>query len=462
MVGDSGDAPIKWGNIMATVIQKLATTANLIPGVSKYFDDLRSRMNDAGTAAEAYTLGLQELEDQERAMIVPRAEANLKIKEARLIYADETKSIEVRMNALKEAIDLENKTADAEVAHQQFVVLNLRNINEEKKKAGTLRDSDLKALEEAIAKEIDLRTESFGRQIRIAKTLATAKEELEKPEKDRQKAIHDQEILAEQEAEKFVNAELARMDKEAETKWNKEVEFQRQLFDANRAAGQAEYDARIAEAEALAEAELAIQQALVDSKINLAYSVSNLLGAVAGKNRGLQNAALIAEKALAIAEVVINTTKANAAIRAGAAVSAASIPGPGFLIRLAANMAAAQVPINLNRVAAALDIAAIIAATASSIKANNSASSGGGGSSAPTAISNSAPAQRTFAQSAGSSIFTQPQLSQPQLNAIPNQNLLTAADIANALKGLPAPVVTVEDINAKVKSVNKVAVRANI
>jgi hypothetical protein len=278
-------------------------------------------------------------------------------------------------------------------------------------------------------------------------------------DKKRQDERKKQEIIAEQEAEKFINAELARMDKEAEAKWNKEVEFQRQLFEFNRKAGQDEYDARIAQAEALAEAELAIQQTLLDSKINLASAFSNFLGAIAGKNKGLQNAALVAEKALAIAEVVINTTKANAAIRATAAMSV--LPGPAYLPRLAANMAAAMVPINLNRVAAALDIAAIIAATASQIKSNNSAASGGA-SSAPTAISSSQPAQRTFAQAQGSSVLTQAQLSQPQLNAIPNQNMLTAADIANALKGLPAPVVTVEDINVKVKSMNKVAVRANI
>ena len=293
------------------------------------------------------------------------------------------------------------------------------------------------------------------KQKEAKKTIEDQKKIDGKIKEERQK----QEVIAEQEAEKFVNAQLARMDKEAEDKWNKEVEFQRILFDFNRKAGQDEYDARIKEAEALAKAELEIQQTLSDSKINLASATANFLSAIAGQNKGLQNAALIAEKALAIAMVVINTTKANATIRTMAAASV--IPGPGYLARLGINMAAAQIPINLNRVAAALDIAAIIAATASQIKSNNSATSSGG-SSAPTAISSSPAAQRTFAQAQGSSVLTQAQLSQPQLNAIPNQNMLTAADIANALKGLPPPIVTVEDINVKVKSMNKVAVRANI
>jgi hypothetical protein len=82
--------------------------------------------------------------------------------------------------------------------------------------------------------------------------------------------------------------------------------------------------------------------------------------------------------------------------------------------------------------------------------------------SVPTSISSSVPAQRTMAAPAGSTIFTQPQLTQTQLNAFPNQNLLTAEAIAAALSKMPAPVVTVEDINAKIRSVNKVNVRANI
>jgi hypothetical protein len=282
---------------------------------------------------------------------------------------------------------------------------------------------------------------------------AKRKENEDKSEKERLKNLHDEN----EKIKKYAIAEMERLDKEAETKWNKEVEFQRTLFDARRKAGQEEHDARVAEAEALAQAELEIQQTLTDSKMNLASATANFLGSIAGKNNSLQNAALIADKALAIAEVVIQTTKANATIRATAAASV--LPGPAYLARLAANMAAAMVPINLNRAAAALDIAAIIAATASQIRSNNSSSGGG---SSPNAISSSPAAQRTFAQAQGSSILTQVQLSQPQLNAIPNENMLTAADIANAIKGIPAPIVTVEDFNVKVKAMTKVAVRANI
>ena len=184
MVGEQGDEAAPWGSRLVKGLRMIATTANLIPGVSKYFDDLAKRMNEAGAAAEKYTLIQQQLEDAERALIVPRAEANLKIKEARLLYADETKSLEVRIGALQTALDLENKTADEEVKHQQFKILNLRDQNEEKRKAGQLRDEDDKILQEAIAREIELRTESVGRQLRAAKTVAIAKAQLLKEESD--------------------------------------------------------------------------------------------------------------------------------------------------------------------------------------------------------------------------------------------------------------------------------------
>lgn len=84
------------------------------------------------------------------------------------------------------------------------------------------------------------------------------------------------------------------------------------------------------------------------------------------------------------------------------------------------------------------------------------------GASAPMAMVATAPVQRIYAQQSGSSYLTQPQLSQSQLNTVSNQNLLTAEDIANAIAKIPAPVVTVEDINAKTVAKNKVEVRATI
>jgi hypothetical protein len=88
-----------------------------------------------------------------------------------------------------------------------------------------------------------------------------------------------------------------------------------------------------------------------------------------------------------------------------------------------------------------------------------------GSSSVPSSISASPATQHVTNPNTGTSIL-QPQMSQQQLNAIPNTGLLNAADIAAAIakefSKMKPPVVTVEDINAKIKAVNKVVVRANI
>jgi len=155
---------------------------------------LGARMDYAGQSAEKYTLQIQKMEDAERALIVPRAEANDKIKQAMLLYADSSKSLTVRIGGLKEAIKFENETADAEIAHQKLVVINIRSINKLKEDSGQLRDSDDKKLQEAIAREIELKTESAGRQIRAAKRIQTGTDEILKESEKSQKESFDKKI----------------------------------------------------------------------------------------------------------------------------------------------------------------------------------------------------------------------------------------------------------------------------
>jgi hypothetical protein len=133
-------------------------------GITSYFKDLKDRVNEAGFAAENYTKKEQQLYELETAMIKPRAEANLKIKEARNLYLDESKSIDEKMGYLKSAIALENEAANKEIAHQKEVVANMQVIKIEKQKVKQWFDSDERVLQEAIAKGIDLETESYGRQ----------------------------------------------------------------------------------------------------------------------------------------------------------------------------------------------------------------------------------------------------------------------------------------------------------
>jgi hypothetical protein len=99
------------------------------------------------------------------------------------------------------------------------------------------------------------------------------------------------------------------------------------------------------------EAILRMEEEHAAMKINLAASVSNFLGAIAGKNKALQKAALIAEKAVAIADIIIQTRRANAAMRAWGALGGPI--GMGF----------ATAAIIKNNISAGLDIAAVVAST---------------------------------------------------------------------------------------------------
>lgn len=147
-------------------------------GLQTRFAAIGIAMDQANQSAQKYTKTLQELEDLERAMIVPRAIANQKIAEAKLLYEDETKSINERIAALKKSLTLEIETVNNEIKHQQAVVSNVRMVNDEKRKAGQLRDEDDRKLQEALAKEIDLRTESTIKQRKLQSTINAANKEL--------------------------------------------------------------------------------------------------------------------------------------------------------------------------------------------------------------------------------------------------------------------------------------------
>lgn len=105
-----------------------------------------------------------------------------------------------------------------------------------------------------------------------------------------------------------------------------------------------------------------------DATFNALGAGVNFLQAIAGKNKGLQKAAAIAEGALGIAKIVVATNAANAA----------ALATPQAVL----SSGAAAVPvITANKISAAFGIASTIAATAKAIQ------SIGGGGSAPGSTS---------------------------------------------------------------------------
>ena len=98
-----------------------------------------------------------------------------------------------------------------------------------------------------------------------------------------------------------------------------------------------------------------LEQAHADAKFQIASSATNLINSLAGKNKSLQKASLVADRALAIAEIIIQTKKANAATRAWGALG-----GP-------IGMVIAEASIIKNNIAAGINIAAVIAAAAAGL-----------------------------------------------------------------------------------------------
>jgi hypothetical protein len=146
-----------------------------------------------------------------------------------------------------------------------------------------------------------------------------------------------------------------------------------------------ELNNQLAQQEAIRQKELENEQILSDGKkaiqessFAVVESGLGLLKTLFEKNKGLQKAALIAESAIGISKIVINTQAANAAAR----LKYALIPG-------GAALAAAE--ITLNRIGAGIGIATNIAATAKGLSALGGGSAKGGSSSGGDTGGGSAP-----------------------------------------------------------------------
>jgi DNA repair exonuclease SbcCD ATPase subunit len=120
-------------------------------------------------------------------------------------------------------------------------------------------------------------------------------------------------------------------------------------------------NAEIASAQALADHKVAMQEA----SFNLANSAIGFLKEIAGKNKTLQRAAIIAENAVGIAKIITSTQAANAA----AVAKYALVPG---------GQALSATEITLNKISAGIGIATTLASTA---KALSAIGGGGGGAS---------------------------------------------------------------------------------
>jgi hypothetical protein len=134
------------------------------------------------------------------------------------------------------------------------------------------------------------------------------------------------------------------------------------------AIDQANSDARAKIDKDFKEAQLEAEYELQDAKFAAVSAGFNLLATLAGKNERLANVLFIADRALAIAQVVINAQREIAANNANPTWSL--LPDGGAVIKKAANIAA--------RIRAGVGIATIAATTIAKFKSGGGGGGGGG------------------------------------------------------------------------------------
>jgi hypothetical protein len=264
----------------------------------------------------------------------------LELNEAnRIKKANETAAKERKDAADKRAADekerLEKAKADAKAYEEFDTQLQQRLMEIDDEKAKKKKELDFQNMQNLIT-DLDYKNELLDFDF----------------EDDQQRLANKEAYIAEQKAIELSNLELTEQERlEIIAKYAK----QEQDIDKDiTASKKAEKDA---------------QTAMQLQYIGFAEQAGNLLGQIAGKNKTVAIAGLLIEKGAAIAKII---TQMNSI----PPILPPSLPNPAFIP---------------SRIAGALSIASVIAASAQGIQQINSAGNGGTGSSSAPSISTQAP-----------------------------------------------------------------------
>jgi hypothetical protein len=369
----------------------------------------------------------------DRVDLVKIAELELKINKLRLTGVDASKSQAEQLMIMKQVEEAENKLIAYKIA-DKTEELRLIDLALTKQQTNTV----------LLNKQAELNAEIINIQGEKSLRIATRKNALLEAEAKAAKKLLDDELAA--------NAWFLKTRQKFEDEDTKiRLDNYKNYLAAKESGLQDEYevsqyrlehdrinDLIAAEKNGLDIQWINIKYANLEMQLNKEVSDAKLAvyADFAGAVAGLFGEETVIAKTAAIAQATINTYL-------GATAAFAQTPGGIIIKSLAAGTA----------IASGLASVAKILSVDTNVK--------GGGGSMPTAISSSPAARNITVNQVQSSILTNPQLSQSQLNALP-QNMLSAADIANAMSKMPPQIVTVEDINAKVNQVSKIQVRANI
>lgn len=284
-------------------------------------------------------------------------------------------------NARKAAIALEDEaTVNTErIYNKRDKLEDDRIAKEEKRKADSVAAAEKTTAKQTKANEKKAEADKVEQE-RIRLSAEKSRQDYEDAEKsiaDAKKANEDSlksenQIKVEKEIADF-KAKKARLIAANLSTEEIEKEHKRNLANLNNEyyAGQADKANENADDEIETDKRILEQkQALQDAKRNLEESAFGFLKQIAGKNKTLQKALIIAESALGIGRSIISTNAANVAATAEGA--ALAIPTAG------ASVAAAAGIVTANTISSGIGIAANIAATAKALSALGGGSAGGG------------------------------------------------------------------------------------
>jgi hypothetical protein len=321
-------------------------------------------------------------------------------------------TIDNKVAEVQEATDLKNKLIQDQKELQKKLAdekkqARKKELEDYKKSLKDQRDAELllqKEIDDAISLATDQNAERF----------LTEQEVQERAIKDKYFRLLE---LAQQQGKDILELEIAQAN---------EINDVRKAFDDKKIEDdKTAADKKIEDEKVITEAILAQKQTLVDSEINLAEKSVGFLSAIAGKNKALQKAAIIAENAVGIGKSLIANAAGNSQ---AASVAAPLIANPVTAPAAIASLAAATLN---NNISTAFGVATSIAATAKALSAlgGGGSASGGGGSVANSPGGASVP-QIGFQSSSENQVATT--IANNQNEAAPVQAFVVASEVTTA------------------------------
>jgi chemotaxis protein histidine kinase CheA len=320
--GDFKGAAELAGNAVAQVVTGVEDLTGKLQGDE--FQKFANELLEVKKRAEELERVEQRLLDLQIKQITTQAERSKQIAEARLLAEDETKTFEEREEALRAALELENKNLEERLANAR-VEANL--VAQRNSLSESSRD-DLRAEAEAKAKVSQLEEASLRQQKRIFTELQS----LQKQRQAAEEKVIAERIKAEEELQKaqdeinqaLIEGTLSAQEKEilaSEQKYNKLIElamkFGQDTTELEEAQNQAlaaiqqKYrDQADAEEAKSNEKKLAQSKELENQRISLAQNAFGAISAIseafAGADEARAKKAFQVSKLVGIAEATVN------------------------------------------------------------------------------------------------------------------------------------------------------------